>query len=306
MRVTLQVSSGPLAGRIIFLKAGQRAEVGRTEWADFTFPHDAQMAEVHFMVECQPDQCVIRDLETATGTFVNGQPIVEQRLRHGMEILAGQTRFQVGIDPPDGEVVPETGMSVSAGVAAVPNPSSSERLATSYCEMLELEEASQALLAENPRLLPGQFLARLLERGLLVDAIRFKAQTLPKRQAIWWALNCVRMMPDHSRKQEQNQQALSAVEVWLADPTEANRRNAEAAARTLNYETPAAWTAMTVFWSGGSLAPPDTEAVPPAEHLTAMAASAALLMAAASGPAIEVSERHRQFLAMADQKAPDR
>ncbi len=171
---------------------------------------------------------------------------------------------------------------------------------------MELDEASEALLTENPQIFAGQFLAKLIERDLLVDAIRFKAQTLPKRQAIWWALHCVRLMPDSSRKQEQNQRALDAVDKWLADPTEENRRNAEAAARTVNYETSAAWAAMTVFWSGGSLAPPDTEVVPPAEHLTAVAASAALLMAAATGPAIEVPERHRQFLALADELVPER
>ncbi len=124
MQVTLQVKSGPLAGRIIFLKAGQRAEVGRTEWADFTFPQDSQMAEVHFAVDCRADHCLIRDLNTASGTFVNGQPIVEYQLRHGMEIVAGQTKFQVRMDPQEGFGESESAIPASVGSAA-PLPASS-------------------------------------------------------------------------------------------------------------------------------------------------------------------------------------
>ena len=40
-------------------------------------------------------------------------------------------------------------------------------------------------------LAPGPFLDLLLEHGHHLDAIRFLAQALVKRAAVWWALQCV-------------------------------------------------------------------------------------------------------------------
>jgi hypothetical protein len=90
----LEVVSGPAAGRKIRLGTGQEVRVGRTEWADYSFPHDGLMSSVHFSLQLEPSGCFVQDLNSSNGTCVNGRPISERTmLSPGDEILAGETRF---------------------------------------------------------------------------------------------------------------------------------------------------------------------------------------------------------------------
>jgi len=106
MRVVLEVTSGPKAGRKIRLGAGQELRVGRTEWADFSVPEDGQMSGVHFALETDNTTCYIRDSGSSNGTFVNGRQITERvALSGGDEIRAGQTLFVVHAE---GNAAPRT------------------------------------------------------------------------------------------------------------------------------------------------------------------------------------------------------
>ena len=51
MRVILQITSGPDAGRKVLLSALQSLQVGRTERADLSVPQDGRMSGVHFALE---------------------------------------------------------------------------------------------------------------------------------------------------------------------------------------------------------------------------------------------------------------
>src|SRR5690349_17037314 len=51
MRVTLQVVSGPHAGKRITLSRGQSATFGRTPEADYQFAEDPLMSSRHFALE---------------------------------------------------------------------------------------------------------------------------------------------------------------------------------------------------------------------------------------------------------------
>lgn len=84
-----------MAGRKTWVESGKKLEVGRTEYADFVFPNDSQMSGRHFALECTGNACVIRDLRSSNGTFVNNQQIESTALHEGDEILAGQTVFTV-------------------------------------------------------------------------------------------------------------------------------------------------------------------------------------------------------------------
>jgi len=263
-------------------------------------------------VECEHEQCIIHDRSTQAGTLVDGQPVTEARLYDGAEIIAGQTQFRVSIETPVGSAAADRSESPDSEAAEtnerpsveMPNDESTPS-AADFCQNLDLDDEALALLARDTRQLPEEYLVQLIDRDLFVDAIRFQAQILPKRQAISWALSCVRtIIPDSVPDAEKHEVALDSVQAWMADPNEEHRRSAEEAARTLNYETPAAWVAMAVFWSEGSIAPPETEVVAPADHLTGIAASAAVLLAAAAGPPIEVATKHREFLSRVNQAAP--
>ncbi len=107
MRVIVEVIAGPAASRRISLVAGQAVCVGRTEWADVSFPRDPLMSGTHFLLETDASGCYITDKGSRNGTFVNGQRISQKtRLRDGDRIVAGQTRFAVRIEGPVADDVP--------------------------------------------------------------------------------------------------------------------------------------------------------------------------------------------------------
>src|SRR5262245_44734732 len=95
----------------------------------------------------------------------------------------------------------------------------------------------------------------LLEQEQYPRAVRLLAEALPKREAVWWACQCVR----HAGGPELATlavAALRAAEQWAADPSEDNRRAAYTAAQPVGFGTPAGCAALAAFLSGGSLGPP--------------------------------------------------
>ena len=114
---------------------------------------------------------------------------------------------------------------------------------------------------------PQSFLDLLMEHGLHLDAIRFLAQAVVKRAAVWWALRCVTEVAGPELPAAKAK-ALEAARAWVIDPSEENRRACWAAAEAAEIGSPAGCTAMAAFFSGGSLSLPDLPAVPPGEDLT--------------------------------------
>src|SRR5947209_489532 len=95
MRIILEVVSGPAAGRRLQLGTGQVAHVGRATWADLCLSQDRLLSGMHFVLECSPGSCTLRDLDSDNGTLVNGVRTSRAVLREGDEIFAGQTTFAV-------------------------------------------------------------------------------------------------------------------------------------------------------------------------------------------------------------------
>ncbi len=127
MRAIIEVRSGPDTGKKIVLGPGRTVQIGRTEWADYSFPQDGRMSSVHFELQTGSDGCYVRDLGSTNGTAVNGRRIVDRvALRTGDEVLAGQTRFTFqmeGADPADPPMPGAEGAAVPAappGFAQVP------------------------------------------------------------------------------------------------------------------------------------------------------------------------------------------
>lgn len=165
--------------------------------------------------------------------------------------------------------------------------------AAAVCANFELEPESLPLLEEAPN--SEQFLRLLIEQEHYIDAVGFLAHGLPKREAVWWACVCARSTLDAEPAAEELK-ILSLAEAWVYDPSEANRRAAMAAAEASEFKTPASWAAAAAFWSGGSMAPPDLPAVPPADNLTGKAVIGAVMMAVARGEPDKMEERYRQML----------
>ncbi|HVA48806.1 MAG TPA: hypothetical protein VNH11_20740 [Pirellulales bacterium] len=167
------------------------------------------------------------------------------------------------------------------------------KTAAEICARFELGE--QAKLLPREGIAPAAFLERLIGERQFLDAVRFLAYALPKREAIWWAARCARLVAGAASTPEQ-QSALEVTERWCAQPSEELRRAAMAASEKAQLKTPAGCVALAVFFSGGSLAPPDVPVVPPADDLTARTVAGAVLMAAVVSQPEKAEEKYPRFL----------
>ncbi|MFT8247004.1 DUF6931 family protein [Roseomonas sp. BN140053] len=161
---------------------------------------------------------------------------------------------------------------------------------------LELDSAAATLLDGAPH--AAEAVDRLEQSGRLQEASRLVAHALPKREAVWWACMCARAIPFPEATPD-DLAALEAAEAWVRQPEEAQRRAAMAAAEKSGFRSAEAWAAVGAFWSGGSMAPPESPAVPPAEHLTGVAIAGAVTLAAVRNPPQRAQERFARFLAAA-------
>jgi len=170
-----------------------------------------------------------------------------------------------------------------------------DRTVAEVCRDFDLQEEAKPHLSGER--MPHEFVDRLVHAKLYADATRFLAYGLPKREAVWWACLCVRSVPA-CYGDEVAEEAIQAAEAWVKDPAEANREAALTAGRKHNFEmpgAPAAWAAMASGWSGGTAKTDKKNAPEPPEHLTAHAASGAILLAATVEPD-QAKEMYRKFL----------
>jgi hypothetical protein len=161
------------------------------------------------------------------------------------------------------------------------------------CERAKLEEEAKALLKDE--LTPRQFLELLIGKELFLDAIRFLAYVLPKREAVGWGCLCVRQIlgtQDASKISE----AHVAVERWVSNPDEENRRAAKIAADKEGLESPSACLALAAFFSGGSMAPANLEPVAAPDHVTPQVVAGAIIACAVKNQPEKAPEKYRVFL----------
>ena len=122
------------------------------------------------------------------------------------------------------------------------------------CGRFRLSKPAVALFRKE--LLPAEFAAELLERCHFADAIRFVAHALTSRDGVWWACQCARQSMDADTAPEE-EAAIVAAETWVTELSDETRRAAFTAANTAGIGTAAGSAALAVFYSGGSLTPPD-------------------------------------------------
>ncbi len=316
MQLVMQRMEGEQAGRRILLRPGQAASVGRTEQADYSFPDDPEMSAMHFTLRCLDRRWQVEDLHSTGGTWVNGERISQALLAHGDRVRAGRSVFvvQLGGQPvAPGQSARETARESatlrSTGVAAVPDPlpppagpSAALTLGEGLDPLPVVELARRAQVGEQAAALaadglaPDAVVAAFQQHELTLDAIRFLAQALPPRDRVRWASRCVRAASGDALDPG-DAEALRLAEAWVDDPTEEARRAAHAAAEAREFASAASWVAMAVFWSTGSMAPPQAPTVPADPAYAGQAAAGAVMLAAVVDPPEKAAERHQQFIA---------
>ncbi|TWU45749.1 Glycogen accumulation regulator GarA [Novipirellula aureliae] len=98
MRVVIIVESGPRPGARWLLRPGETMVFGRTERADVILGEDPSLSSRHFHVSIEGDACVIEDLQSTNGTWMNDEPIRSIVLNDGDRIRAGQFVFAFQFD----------------------------------------------------------------------------------------------------------------------------------------------------------------------------------------------------------------
>jgi hypothetical protein len=123
-----------------------------------------------------------------------------------------------------------------------------------------------------------------------VAATHFIAQCLPRLDAVRWMANCLSGMA--ATNQARRLAARKAVNRWLAEPSDANRRLAYDAGDAAEFSTAEGCACLAVYFSGGSLAPPAQEQpVPPPPAAFGQALAGAVIMAALNDDPINMAAR---------------
>jgi len=119
------------------------------------------------------------------------------------------------------------------------------------------------------------------------DAIIFLAHLLPRREAVWWAIQCVRAMLGSDADDE----ALRAADAWVRAPEDDNRRAALAAWNAGGQRAATTWLAFAARWSGGSVTPPNQDPMPAPPAACAQGVHTAVILAACAGDPLCVVDR---------------
>ncbi|MEM7394910.1 MAG: FHA domain-containing protein, partial [Verrucomicrobiota bacterium] len=289
MKAILQIDSGPYAGKMIRLRAA-RTWLGSTNQADLTIVGDPDMSATHFSLDLEEASVTARDLDSGTGTEVNGELIESRRLDNGDRIRAGSTMFTVLIErepsdpePPPPEPEPAFQMPEEEPVLT----------AASICSDLELDIESADLLDQQVE--PEDYVDRLAGQELYKDAVRVLARWMSKRAAVWWCYQCVQKTYNGDIPDEEAS-ALATARKWVVKPSEEVAQMAQWVAERAGNAGPGSWTALAVFFSGESLAPPNMPAVAPEARLTSSGVVNALILAAYYGDPGQSVERFNQYI----------
>lgn len=293
MRVILEVISGPGRGQRIRLHQGLIAKFGQTEWADYSFPVDAAMAEFHFQLDCRGTRCVLQAFDGAE-TFVNSAAVSDHVLTSGDRVLAGQTEFLAHVEG-------MTEDAVEPGLSRPIDPVAAAAAAMSACEIgkrLGLRGAGPSLAAEAKD--APDLSARLAAAGDFNQALHVRAFTLGRRPAVAWGCQVV---DEHARGKLQAVQskALAAAKAWYEVPGEATCRAAESAAGKTGYQGVGGWLAAAAFWSGDNIAPAAAhDPIAPDDSIASRAVAGALTLALNLSDGLPIGERYLAFIDLAD------
>lgn len=168
-----------------------------------------------------------------------------------------------------------------------------DKKASDVCSHFALGDAAKKLL--TPELTAEKYLGLLIQNKQYLDAVRVLAYGLPIKDAITWGNSCARQS-SQLNPAEKLSAALDAVDKWLAEPTDDNRRAALKAAEQAEFSTAAGSSALAVFLSGGSLAPPDAPEVPPQEYQASNVVAGAVLLAAIANEPEKAETKYQAFL----------
>lgn len=147
----------------------------------------------------------------------------------------------------------------------------------------ELARKSTVAPTDDPAIV---FLKNLSANHKFEEAVAFCAHLLPRREAVWWGCGSVRsFLQDIPQSRTP---PLVAAEIWVHNPTDANRLQALQIGTRSDDSDCLTWLALGAGWAGGMLSTVPNPPVPVPQYLTARAIRIAVLLAL---PHIAASDR---------------
>ena len=119
MRFEFVVRSGKELGRTIVVSSGQTISIGRLKGCDVVVDDEAASRR-HCTIAAREDACVVSDLQSANGTFVNEKRIVSQDIARGDKIRIGSTVIEL-IDEAAGAAGPISNTTTSLSLVEARN-----------------------------------------------------------------------------------------------------------------------------------------------------------------------------------------
>jgi hypothetical protein len=172
-----------------------------------------------------------------------------------------------------------------------PKPKPQAQVPPELIEAAELsDEAAKRL---RPEISPSAFMRELVGAGLMPDAVKFLAIAIGPKRAVAWALACIREL--RAERFPEAGPALAVFDAWAADPSDANRRAAANAAE----DGPEKALGMAIFLSGGSIAPPEVNPVPPPPRAAEKLAAGAIVLAVVGEEPEKAAERYQRCIEIA-------
>jgi FHA domain-containing protein len=69
--------------------------IGRASSCDFTLPADDAISRTHAEIAVRAGLCLVRDLDSCNGTWLNGRFVRRARLRRGDVLQLGETELRI-------------------------------------------------------------------------------------------------------------------------------------------------------------------------------------------------------------------
>lgn len=148
MRAIVEILSGLHTGRKLEVFPGRQLRFGRTAKSDLALTDDSYLSSIHFGLESDGDKCVLFDLGSSNGTFLNGTRVSQATLQHGDSISAGQTNFLVHLysdAEPEPHVTPPSAQNTSFVRVVLPEPAAKTATIDIHGDALPLSVAHQRL-----------------------------------------------------------------------------------------------------------------------------------------------------------------
>lgn len=296
MLVYFRIEQGPHAGRRIDLKPGQTATLGSTDYADFCFEKDQQMADVHLRVSIDQNDVRVEHVAEKHETLVNGKPVSTVVVQSGDQLQLGQTQISVAIEKVMMEPVSASPEQLTTGGA--PQAAEPELDLKQLAKNLQFSEESQAIAEQHREV--DALLPELKTNGHWQDSIKLQAYVMPANEAVLWVAKVVQEFVGFELRDAQKTAFDAAID-WASEPTEEKRRSCEQLANENESEGVGGMLAMASFYCEGSIAPAECEDEVYAEDFVASIVLAGAVATAIGEHSPDKSEElYLQFLENVD------